>query len=574
MIDEFGRTLPESYPTSITPDELGLAAHLAAAREDFLAYCTFIDPSFLTPDHIVLLASYLQKVESGEIKRLIITMPPRHGKSETTSGKFPGWCIGRDPTRRIILTSYGSTLAEKFSVQVRDTVDNNPRFKQVFPFVTLDPGKQGKDLWAVMGQPESMIASGINGVATGFGAWLLIIDDPIKNYQEAQSASTQDLIWNTYQTVSRTRLDPDGAIIIIMTRWHNDDLVGMIEKSEEFSEFTVLHLPALSYGTYEDYEHLPDDERRRAIRAIPKTAFPDKLKRPKDAPLWPERWTYKFLLGARKVLRHHFSGLYQGNPTEIEGNDLQRGWWKLITPKEITDWELEPVKRGRSWDLAWSSRTQADFTAGLKATFYRRKVENAGSEDDPNPDIPTLLFVVEHVAHWQQEWDNTANDIVDVATNDGERYEMLVEAVASQSIGFKQLRKNPKLYQHRITPIVPHVDKKARLQLAETLGKMGVLYILTPVEGWMPEWANEFLDEWAGFPHGKDDQIDALSQIVNHWEPEISKVIHSLTGFTWVTTFGTISKAVGGVVKKARELYLPFQENINSGKKDRLGWHK
>ena len=455
-------------------------------------------------------------------------------------------------------------------MQVRDTIENNPRFKMVFPGLTLDPGRQGKDLWAINGQAETMIASGINGVATGFGAWLLIIDDPIKNYQEAQSPSTQDLIWNTYQTVSRTRLDPDGAIIIIMTRWHNDDLVGQIENSEEFQDYTILHLPALSYGTYEDYEHLPDDERRRAIRAIPASAFPDRLKRRKDEPLWPERWTYKFLNNARRVLKHHFSGLYQGNPTEVEGQDLQRGWFRLITADQITEWGFEPIKRGRSWDLAWSSKTSADFTAGLKASLWRR--DKSGEDDDEFPDVPALAFIIEHVAHWQAEWDQTKDGILDTALADGSHYEMLVEAVASQSIGFKTLRKDPKLYNHRITPIVPHLDKKARLQLAETLGKMGVIYILTPVEGYMPDWANEFLDEIAGWPHGKDDQIDSWSQIVNYWEPEISKVMHKLTGFTWKTTFQTIVATVKGAAKKAREQYLPFQEKSTSRRVDKLGW--
>jgi hypothetical protein len=276
-------------PNNISSKEqadLQLASHAALAQREYLAYATFIDQSYETPQHIRLLGGYLDAVERGDIKKLAIIMPPRHGKSEATSGKFPGWCLGKDQNRTVMVTSYAASLAETFSIQNRDTIATNPRWRMVFPDAVLNPNVRGRDRWALAGQRESVIAAGVGGSITGLGAWLLLIDDPVKNYEEAISQARQEAVWKWYNTTARTRLTPDGRTIIIMTRWAEGDLLGHVLEADD--DFVVVHLPATSYGTVQDLVRLYPDPARRAreIEKLPKAAYPDLMGRPQGEPLW------------------------------------------------------------------------------------------------------------------------------------------------------------------------------------------------------------------------------------------------------------------------------------------------
>jgi len=557
--------------------DLRSAAHAAAARSDFLAYATYIDPAYQTPDHIRLLGAYLQAVERGDIKRLIITMPPRHGKSHLTSGMFPGWCIGLDTNRVVMLVSHSADLAETFSIQNRDTIALNPRWADVFPTVALKTSRRGAAVWAVNEQRESMIANGIMGGLTGYGAWHIVFDDPVKTYEQAQSPTYRDKVFNEYKSSARTRLTPDGRIIIILTRWHEEDLAGMILNSPEGDNWTVLHLPAFSYGMPEDWERMYPNEvdRTKKVATLPKTAYPDPLKRRYNEPLWPGRWPTEFLQDQRLALGHQFECLYQGNPSAPAGNKFKRDWFRAITGEMIARLKAEPKVKARSYDLSFAATDRSDFTAGLRATLYTVPPLSEIEDDDVKAfvrveGVQPVMIVLEDLYHVKKEWDENSEDITKTALEDGKGCEVYVEAVAAQNTGFKSLRRDPRLWGHKIVPITVQKAKDDRNAYAVRMASAGFMWIQYPSVAREPDWERAFLDEVCGFPNAANDDIhDALTQLVNVWQPRIDSLLEDTNVREWKAPFSQNQQTFD-------RAHLPpeFRENDKAHiwVRDKLGW--
>lgn len=200
------------------------------AAHDLTDFCIATDKNYDPQWFHEEIASALMKIERREIKRLIIEMPPRHGKSEMATIKFPAWYLGRHPDHEIITASYSSDLARKFGAQCRDLM-SEPAYKLTFPQVILKQDTQAKDFWQTR-EGGGYMAVGVGGPATGSGANLFLIDDPTKNAEEADSEVYREKVWDWYTHVARTRLEKDGVIVIICTRWHSDDLVGRILERE------------------------------------------------------------------------------------------------------------------------------------------------------------------------------------------------------------------------------------------------------------------------------------------------------------------------------------------------------
>jgi predicted phage terminase large subunit-like protein len=254
-----------------------------------LAFARFIDPNFVTPRHLKLVAEKLEKIEKGKIKRLIICMPPRFGKTYLTSQMFLSWLLGRNPRREIILTSYNDSKAEEYTSWARD-ICKSDKFKTVFPDFVMDDKKQAAGEWRTE-QGGKVIAAGIKGGITGYGAHYLIIDDPVKDYDQAVSDIMQEKVWNRYRADMRTRLYPDAAIIVIMTRWTTTDLAGRLVEHEGLIEnggkWDMLSLPML-------------DE--------------------KGTPLWKEAYDLKEIQDIRSSLGEKiFQALYQQTPVDLVG---------------------------------------------------------------------------------------------------------------------------------------------------------------------------------------------------------------------------------------------------------------
>ncbi len=217
------------------------------ARETLIGFTQFTKPDYRPAALHYAIAEKLEAVERREIKRLMIMMPPRHGKTELASRRFPARYLGRHPSHELISASYNADLASEFGRDVRNIVDS-PEYKCLFPGISLAADSQAKDRWHVSGG-GSYLAAGVGTSVTGHGAHIFLIDDPIKDRATAESETYRKALWNWYTSVAYTRLAPDAAIVLIQTRWHTEDLAGklMIEEAEGTGDkWDKLIFPALN----------------------------------------------------------------------------------------------------------------------------------------------------------------------------------------------------------------------------------------------------------------------------------------------------------------------------------------
>ena len=194
--------------------------------------------------HLDLVCEKLESIMEGKTKRLMIFMPPRHGKSMTVTETFPSYYLGKNPGKRVIEISYSGSLAEQFGKRNRDKVEE---YGPLLFNHTVSPVQRTKTNWTLENGTGGMISVGIGGSITGYGADLLIVDDPIKNRAEAESATYRDRLWDEYQSTVSTRLQAGGAVIIILTRWHEDDLAARLLNPEygKVEDWEILSLPAI-----------------------------------------------------------------------------------------------------------------------------------------------------------------------------------------------------------------------------------------------------------------------------------------------------------------------------------------
>lgn len=299
------------------------------ARESLLAFTRATFPKYSFATHLYKIAGALSAVESGRVRRLIVTIPPRHGKSELVAVRFPAWYLGRNPDHRVILASYAADLAQRFSRQGRAVIQSE-LYDRLFPGVALAQDSRSVDAWDIAGRRGGLKAVGVGGPLTGHGANLLLIDDPVKNREEAASQIYRESVWNWYTSTAYTRLEDSASIVVVMTRWHEDDLVGRLlaaQSDPAADQWTILHMPALSETG--------------------------------DA-LWPEKYDAEALASIKaNIGAYDWESLYQGNPTPREGAFFKVG---LI---EIVDAIPSHARRCRGWDKG-ATAGGGDPTAGTK----------------------------------------------------------------------------------------------------------------------------------------------------------------------------------------------------------------
>lgn len=300
------------------------------ARRHYLDYCHYTDRNYQSPPHIRYLISKLEALERGDNKRLMIFMPPRNGKSETVSRKFPAWYLGRNPDHNVILSSYAYSLARGFSKDNRDMIESRI-YKTIFPVSTKDDSRAVND-WDIADHRGGMLTAGVGGSITGYGANLFIIDDPFKDHKEAESQLIRDNVWQWYRSVVLTRLEPNAKLILIMTRWHRDDLAGRILAEDK--DWEIVNFPALAEPN-------------------------DILQRKEGLALWPERFPLPVLLDTKnKVGSRVWNALYQQHPMDSESQKFKREWfqWYDNLPVNI-------ARRGSGVDTATSLKSSNDNTA-------------------------------------------------------------------------------------------------------------------------------------------------------------------------------------------------------------------
>lgn len=278
------------------------------AKRQFLSFIRYKSPWFRINWHHQLVADALERVERGELTRLMIFLPPRHSKSEMVSVSFPPWVLGRDKNKSIIATSYSDGLASGFGRQARNIVDS-PEYQRIFDTKLAEDSKS-KSQWNTNGR-GTYNAVGVGGSVTGKGADILIIDDPIKNRQDAESATIRESIFDWYRSTARTRLSPTGAIILCLTRWHDDDLAGrLLEEDPEGWE--VISLPAIA----------EEDEQYRS----------------EGEALWPDQFNLENLKQTKKdVGLYEWSALYQQNPISSETQEFSKSFFKSVAKRQVDE---------------------------------------------------------------------------------------------------------------------------------------------------------------------------------------------------------------------------------------------
>ena len=316
------------------------------ARQSPAHFATLVSKGkWVLARHLKLLNERLIDVANGKITRLLIAMPPRHGKSEFASRYFPGWYLGRFPERKIILASYEADFAAQWGRKVRDLLESyGPRYFDV----SVRRDSKAADRWELAEYSGGMQTAGVGGAITGKGADLLIIDDPVKNSEQANSDVYREKTWEWYTSTAYTRLEPGGAVILIQTRWHEDDLAGrIIEQAKNTGEpWVILNLPAIAG---------PDDQLGRTV----------------GEPLWPERYDIPALEASRQVLgSYQFTALYGQSPVAPAGNVFKRSWFqywtredrhfRLGTQKKAV--QCDRCRRFGTVDLAFSVKKEADYT--------------------------------------------------------------------------------------------------------------------------------------------------------------------------------------------------------------------
>ncbi len=418
--------------------------------------------------HLELLDSYLSQVALYVESRgqeglwlLIIELPPRHGKTLTVSRFFPAWFLGRNPDHRVILTSYGATLAEKNSRYVRNLM-MSPNYHREYP-IALAQDSRAVDAFNIAGYEGGADAMGILGGATGKGAHLLLMDDLIKNREEAESETIREKLWDALNDDLLTRLEPFGAVVLCATRWHQDDPSGRAlkyYKSTPLKPIVRLRLPALA-------------------------EMDDVLKREVGQALWPNRYPQVELLATRERMgEYSFSALYQQNPVPAEGGIFKQAWFSPALDV------CPPITRAvRYWDLAMSEKTSADYTVGVKL----------GQGEDGH-------YYILDVVRRQIDWGNLTEWMASVILEDGRNVAQGIEEKGYMSRAIQNLNADPRLHNYEIWGYPVDKDKVTRaLPYAAKCGA-SLVHVLNR------HWTQEYVDELCSFPSGTyDDQVDGSS---------------------------------------------------------------
>lgn len=307
------------------------------------------------------LEKFSQDVEDQKSPRLMILMPPRHGKSTLASEMFPAWHLGRYPHQEIIASSYNVSLPIGFSRKVRDQL-RDPTYQRIFENTRLHPDSQSNEAWLTT-EGGGYIAAGVGGGITGKGANVLCVDDPIKDAKEADSVTTRDDLWDWYGSTAYTRLSPGGGVLWIQTWWNEDDGAGRIQQhmleDEEFDRFELIKFPAVA----EEDEYLDADYNlyRASDGDLPEGA---QLVRAKGEALHPERYSLEQLRRAEKTMtKRHWSALYQQNPTPEDGLYFTRDQFLPVIPLPNGKRRARGY-RYQAWDFAITDKTRSDFTVG------------------------------------------------------------------------------------------------------------------------------------------------------------------------------------------------------------------
>ncbi|MCC8175506.1 MAG: terminase family protein [Bacteroidales bacterium] len=450
------------------------------APHDFAHFLAYANPKYHAEWFHQLIARRCQDVLEGQIKNLMVFIPPQHGKSEIISRMFPAWALGRNPDLKIVSCSYSSDLSQQFSRSVQRIIDTKD-YAEIFPGTYISGSMvaaaevkgfvRNVDFFETVGHRGFYKAVGVGGSLTGTPVDIAIIDDPVKDAAEANSTTYRQRVWDWYNTVLSTRLHNESRQLFIMTRWHEDDLAGRILRAEP-NEWQVLSIPAICEAAYDN---------GLSHRKIGEA-------------LWPQRHSLEKLEKQKIRAPREFSALYQQHPTIEGGNIVKRDWFSRIS---LADFK--------------ALRFREPMHFYLDTAYNKRK---KGQDNDPSGilaacRINNQIYVYKAQRVWKEMPDLLRFIPEFMGSNLGNEESILHVEPKANGISVVQMLRELSTLNVRQTP-TPQDDKEVRLRVVSPRIETGRV---TLVDG---SWVDDFLDEVCGFPTQPHDEfVDILGYAIN-----------------------------------------------------------
>ncbi len=441
-----------------------------------------------------LVCAYLDKLERGEIKKLMIFMPPQHGKSQLSSRGFPAYVLGRNPKTKVAVCSYGKDLPIGFNRDCQNIIDSEA-YKELFPATYLNSGQaegasnevRNYHMFETVKHRGFLKATAIRAGLTGTSVDLGIIDDPFKDREQANSQLIRDKVWKWYQDVFLTRLDNNGKQLLLFTRWHEDDIAGRILNpkspyydAQEAAEWTVIALPALK-------------EETKPMPQAMEVADPRQI----DEALWENKHSAAKYKRRRKVNPTGFQSLDQQRPTAEEGNKIRRDWLQVIKRSELP-FDPSQISADFFLDGAYTEETKNDET-GLLSCYFHKKTGNLYilNASGVRKELYELLKYFRSYAR---------------SNSQGTQSSVHIELKASGH-SLKSMLSKPEwggFNTRKINEKTVRAGKFNRVESSEPFLASGKVFL---VEG---GWNMEFIDQCAAFPNGgHDDMVDCLCYAIH-----------------------------------------------------------
>lgn len=446
------------------------------ARSSMMGFTKYTKPDYEINWHHRLLCKFLDDFVEKRIRRAMIFMPPRHGKSELGSRRLPAYIMGRNPNTSIIGASYAADLSSRMNRDVQRIMDDLA-YMELFPESRLNGDNvrtvsrgalRNNDIFEIIGHKGVYRSVGVGGGITGMGAEYLIIDDPVKNQDEADSETYREKLWEWYASTAYTRLEKDGCVLLIMTRWHEDDLAGRLiaaaKADPTADQWAILNMPAI------------------------RETMTDKLDpRPLGEALWPNKYDVARLQAIRSTVGPRvWNSLYQQRPSAMEGSFFKRDWWQYY--KQL------PARFDimlQSWDLSFKESKDGSFVVG-----------QVWGRSGPNK------YLVDQVRA-RADFPTTLRMILSLSAKYPRAHTKLIEDRANGPAVIDTLKKE----LAGLIPVEPNGTKEARASAVSADVEARNVYLPDPS---IAPWVHDYVEELANFPKGShDDQVDATTQALH-----------------------------------------------------------
>lgn len=439
------------------------------ARDSFEDFIRLVKPEYQFNWHHLKLIDALQRIAERKYKRLVVMMPPRHGKSELVSRLFPAWCFVRNPNEQVILASYSADLASAMNRDCQRIITST-EFANLFPETRISDGKdvgltRNSKRFDIVGGKGYYMSAGVGGGITGAGATIGIIDDPVKNSEEADSKVYRDKAHEWYRSTFRSRFEPGAIEIICQTRWHEDDLTGRVLTGKNEST-EVISLPALAETKEED--------------------------RAQGDPLWESKYNRAALLDIQSdVGTRSWNSLYQQRPSAEDGGVIKKAWFSMYDPRKV---DISGKAVNFFFDTAYTEEEKNDPTAGIAyfrdgANFYVIACE-----------VDYLEFTeqIKFIKDFSEKYGYTNRSVI------------RVEPKASGKSVVQVVKRDTALNVKG--GIAPKESKVSRVNNVSATLEAGRVFLPSGMV-----WTVDFLEECAKFPNGAhDDRVDCLTGMLQN----------------------------------------------------------